>query len=349
MAIRSDEITSIIKSATKASTRPPRRTVGTVVEVGDGIAQIYGLDGALSSELLEFPNGVRGMALNLEEETVGASSGDANDRGRRYRQDDGQGRRGAAGQALLAGSDPLGRPLDDKARSIREDPAGQRIAPGVSSASRSTRRSRLIKAIDALIPISAASASSSSATARRARRPSPSTRYQPEGQRPVCIYVAIGQKPRRSPPRSPRSRSTARWSTRSSSSPGRGSRPAPVPAPYSGVPSARRSWRSASDRRAHRQDALCVYDDLSKHAWAYREMSLVLPARPRGLPGRRVLLPAGSRAGGTDEHRGGGSLTAPPTIETGRRRVGVHRRTPSRSPTARSSRTDLRNAGQRPA
>ncbi|MDX6586718.1 MAG: F-type H+/Na+-transporting ATPase subunit alpha, partial [Solirubrobacterales bacterium] len=73
MAIRSDEITSIIKSAIDSfEAGVETRNVGTVVEVGDGIAQIYGLDAALASEMLEFPNGVMGMALNLEEETVGA-------------------------------------------------------------------------------------------------------------------------------------------------------------------------------------------------------------------------------------------------------------------------------------
>ena len=73
MAIRSDEITSIIKSAIDSfDSGAETRSVGTVVEVGDGIAQIYGLSGALSSELLEFPGGLMGMALNLEEETVGA-------------------------------------------------------------------------------------------------------------------------------------------------------------------------------------------------------------------------------------------------------------------------------------
>src|SRR6476661_9136473 len=73
MAIRSDEITSIIKSAIDDfDSGVETRSVGTVVEVGDGIAQIYGLSGALASELLEFPNGIMGMAFNLEEETVGA-------------------------------------------------------------------------------------------------------------------------------------------------------------------------------------------------------------------------------------------------------------------------------------
>ncbi|MEO8274231.1 MAG: F0F1 ATP synthase subunit alpha, partial [Chloroflexota bacterium] len=73
MAIKSDEIVNIIKSAIDTfDATAETRNVGTVVEVGDGIAQIYGLEGALASELLEFPGGVMGMALNLEEETVGA-------------------------------------------------------------------------------------------------------------------------------------------------------------------------------------------------------------------------------------------------------------------------------------
>src|SRR4051812_16263878 len=73
MAIKSDEIVNIIKSAIdRFDAESETRTVGTVVEVGDGIAQIYGLEDALASELLEFPGGVMGMALNLEEETVGA-------------------------------------------------------------------------------------------------------------------------------------------------------------------------------------------------------------------------------------------------------------------------------------
>ena len=98
MAIRSDEITSIIKSAIDSfDSGVETRSVGTVVEVGDGIAQIYGLDDALASEMLEFPDGVMGMALNLEEETVGAvllGKGGV-DKGRRHGQDDRSSRRGA--------------------------------------------------------------------------------------------------------------------------------------------------------------------------------------------------------------------------------------------------------------
>src|SRR6266513_6240754 len=120
MAIRSDEITSIIKSSIDSfDAGIESRSVGTVVEVGDGIAQIYGLDGALASEMLEFPGGVMGMALNLEEETVGAvilgesqmiKEGDTVKTTGRVVEV-------PVGQALLGRVvDPLGKPLDDKGR-----------------------------------------------------------------------------------------------------------------------------------------------------------------------------------------------------------------------------------------
>src|ERR671910_3338027 len=118
MAIRSDEIISIIKSAIDSFDETTEtRSVGTVIEVGDGIAQVYGLEGALASELLEFPGGVRGMALNLEEETVGAVVlGDAT----AIKEGDTVKTTGRVvevpvGAALLGRVvDPLGRPLDDK-------------------------------------------------------------------------------------------------------------------------------------------------------------------------------------------------------------------------------------------
>src|SRR6201990_1987008 len=117
MAIRSDEITSIIKSSIDSfDAATETRSVGTVVEVGDGIAQIYGLDGALASELLEFPGGIRGMALNLEEETVGAVIlGDYTG----IKEGDTVKTTGSVvevpvGAALIGRVvDPLGRPLDD--------------------------------------------------------------------------------------------------------------------------------------------------------------------------------------------------------------------------------------------
>src|SRR3990172_3524820 len=118
MAIRSEDITTIIKSAIdQFDAGAETRSVGTVVEVGDGIAQVYGLEGALASELLEFPGGVMGMALNLEEETVGAVIlGDF----KQIKEGDQVKTTGRVvevpvGAALIGRVvDPLGRPIDDK-------------------------------------------------------------------------------------------------------------------------------------------------------------------------------------------------------------------------------------------
>src|SRR5690349_12084717 len=136
MAIKSDEIVNIIKSAIDTfDADAETRNVGTVVEVGDGIAQIYGLEGALSQELLEFPGGIMGMALNLEEETVGAVIlGDASG----IKEGDTVKTTGRVvevpvGQALLGRVvDPLGKPLDDKGpiKATASRPV-ERIAPGV--------------------------------------------------------------------------------------------------------------------------------------------------------------------------------------------------------------------------
>ena len=148
MAIRSDEIVSIIKSAIdQFDDATETRSVGTVVEYGDGIAQIYGLSDALSQELLEFPGGVMGMALNLAEETVGAVIlGDASD----IKEGDtvkttgrvagGAGRPGACSAAWSIRS---GARSTTRARSRHPQPARSSGSPPASScASRSTRRSR---------------------------------------------------------------------------------------------------------------------------------------------------------------------------------------------------------------
>src|SRR3989449_4178791 len=118
MAIKSDEIISIIKSAIEGFDETTEsRSVGTVVEVGDGIAQIYGLEGALASEMLEFPGGVMGMALNLEEETVGAvilGNAAAIKEGDTVKTT-GRVVEVPVGAALLGRVvDALGRPIDDK-------------------------------------------------------------------------------------------------------------------------------------------------------------------------------------------------------------------------------------------
>ncbi|HSS36656.1 MAG TPA: F0F1 ATP synthase subunit alpha, partial [Patescibacteria group bacterium] len=136
MAIRSDEIISIIRSAIDSFDQGAEtRSVGTVVEVGDGIAQIYGLEGALSSELLEFPGGVMGMALNLEEETVGAvilGNSTAIKEGDTVKTT-GRVVEVPVGPELLGRVvDPLGRPLDDKGPiNAKKTRPVERIAPGV--------------------------------------------------------------------------------------------------------------------------------------------------------------------------------------------------------------------------
>src|SRR6185503_4753269 len=143
MAIRSDEIVNIIKSAIDTfDADAETRNVGTVVEVGDGIAQIYGLAGALSSELLEFPGGVMGMALNLEEEMVGAVIlGDST----AIKEGDTVKTTGRVvevpvGQALLGRVvDPLGRPIDGKGPIAA---TARRARPRSRSTRSSTRRAR---------------------------------------------------------------------------------------------------------------------------------------------------------------------------------------------------------------
>src|ERR1044072_2927730 len=136
MAIRSEDITTIIKSAIdQFDAGVEMRSVGTVVEVGDGIAQVYGLAGALASELLEFPGGVMGMALNLEEETVGAVIlGDAT----AIKEGDTVKTTGRVvevpvGQALMGRVvDPRARPPDDKGPiDTKKTRPVERIAPGV--------------------------------------------------------------------------------------------------------------------------------------------------------------------------------------------------------------------------
>src|SRR5947207_4191183 len=201
MAIRSDEITSIIKSAIgTCDAGAETRTVGTVVEVGDGIAQIYGLSGALASELLEFPGGIRGMALNLEEETVGAVIlGDAD----KIKEGDTVKTTGRVvevpvGQALLGRVvDPLGRPLDDKGP-IKTDKTRvvERIAPGVIvRKSVDTPVQTGIKAIDALIPIGRGQRELIIGDRQTGKSAiAVDTIINQKGKGLVCIYVAIGQK-----------------------------------------------------------------------------------------------------------------------------------------------------------
>ena len=316
MAIRSDEITSIIKSAIDDfDSGVETRSVGTVVEVGDGIAQIYGLSGALSSELLEFPDGLMGMALNLEEETVGAvilGNATAIKEGDTVKTT-GRVVEVPVGAALLGRVvDPLGRPLDDKGpiATTATRPV-ERIAPGVIVRQGvDTPVQTGVKAIDALIPIGRGQRELIIGDRQTGKTAiCLDTIINQKGKGLVCIYVAIGQK-----------LSTVANTVAILEQYGAmeytivvvagAEDPAPLQylAPYSGVAMGEEVMENGVEvpDQGLVKDALCVYDDLSKHAWAYREMALLL-RRPPGreaYPGDVFYLhqPA-PRAGGADERR----------------------------------------------
>ena len=364
MAIRSDEITSIIKSAIdQFDAGVETRSVGTVVEVGDGIAQIYGLADALSSEMLEFPGGVMGMALNLEEETVGAvilGESSAIKEGDTVKTT-GRVVEVPVGQALLGRVvDPLGRPLDDKGpiSGAKTRPV-ERIAPGVIvRQSVDTPVQTGVKAIDALIPIGRGQRELIIGDRQTGKTAiAIDTIINQKGKGLVCIYVAIGQK-----------LSTVANTVAILEQYGAmehtivvvagAEEPAPLQylAPYSGVAMGEEVMEVGVQIDGQTvKDALCVYDDLSKHAWAYREMALLL-RRPPGreaYPGDVFYLHSRllERAARMSDENGGGSLTALPIIETQAGDVSAYIPTNVISITDGQIflETDLFNAGQRPA
>src|SRR6187401_791085 len=330
MAIRSEEITTILKAAIdQFDSGVETRSVGTVVEVGDGIAQIYGLSGALASELLEFPNGLRGLALNLEEETVGAvilGNATAIKEGDTVKTT-GRVVEVPVGAALLGRVvNPLGNPLDDKGpiATTATRPV-ERIAPGVIvRKSVDTPVQTGIKAIDALIPIGRGQRELIIGDRQTGKTAiAIDTIINQKGKGLVCIYVAIGQK-----------LSTVANTVAVLEANGAmehtivvvagAEDPAPLQylAPYSGVAMGEEVMENGVEVAGQGlvKDALCVYDDLSKHAWAYREMSLLL-RRPPGreaYPGDVFYLHSRllERAARMSDENGGGSLTALPIIET---------------------------------
>jgi F-type H+-transporting ATPase subunit alpha len=356
MAIRSDEITSIIRSEIKGFDEGADVAgVGTIVEVGDGIAQIYGLSGALASELLEFPGGVMGMAFNLEEETVGAlilgdytglKEGDqVKTTGRVVEV--------PVGDALIGRVvNPLGEPIDGKgpidttsARPV------ERIAPGVIVRQPvDTPVQTGIKAIDAMIPIGRGQRELIIGDRQTGKTAvAVDTIINQQGQDLICIYVAIGQK------LSTVAQVVAQLEERGAMEhtivvAAAASDPAPLQflAPYAGV-------AMGEEFLDNGRDALCVYDDLSKHAWAYRQVSLLM-RRPPGreaYPGdifyahSRLL----ERAARLNKQNGGGSLTALPIIETQAGDVSAYIPTNVISITDGQIflQSDLFNQGQRPA
>ena len=356
MAIRSDEITSIIRGEIKGfEAGADIAGVGTIVEVGDGIAQIYGLSGALASELLEFPNGIMGMAFNLEEETVGALIlGDYTS----LKEGDQVKTTGRVvevpvGDALIGRVvNPLGQPIDGKGPiETKTTRPVERIAPGVIVRQPvDTPVQTGIKAIDSMIPIGRGQRELIIGDRQTGKTAiAIDTIINQKGQDLVCIYVAIGQK------QSTVAQVVAQLEERGAMEhtivvAAAASDPAPLQflAPYAGV-------AMGEEFLDNGRDALCVYDDLSKHAWAYRQVSLLM-RRPPGreaYPGdifyahSRLL----ERAARLNKENGGGSLTALPVIETQAGDVSAYIPTNVISITDGQIflQTDLFNQGQRPA
>ena len=294
--------------------------VGTVVEVGDGIARIQGLQGAQYNELLQFPHGIMGLALNLEEDTVGAPiMGDANaikegdtvrSTGRIIETPVGE---GLIGRVV----DPLGKPLDGKGPiTASGSRAIERIAPNVvTRKSVDTPVQTGIKPIDAMIPIGRGQREliiGDRSTGKTAI--AIDTIINQKGQDLICVYVAIGQKQGKvaqvlaSLEEHGAMEHTLVVTANASD-------PAPLQyiAPYAGC-------AMAEEFMDQGKDALIIYDDLTKHAWAYRQLSLLLrrPAGREAYPGDIFYLHSRllERAAKMAPDFGGGSLTALPIIET---------------------------------
>jgi F-type H+-transporting ATPase subunit alpha len=319
--IKADEITQIIRQQIEHFDRSVTvAEVGTVVSVGDGVARIHGLDRVMSGELLELPYEVAGLALNLEEDQVSAvllgdytriEEGDTVKRTRRIMSV-------PVGEALIGRVvDALGRPIDDRGAIVTEDyNPMERQAPGVVD--RYPVREPLqtgIKAIDAMIPIGRGQRELIIGDRQTGKTAiALDTIINQGGADVICIYVAIGQK-----------RSTVAQVVKTLEEhdamkysivvAATSSDPAPMQylAPYSGCA----IGEYFRDRGQH---VLCIYDDLSKHAVSYREISLLL-RRPPGreaYPGDVFYLHSRllERAAKLNNELGGGSLTALPIIET---------------------------------
>ena len=356
MAVRGQDIASIIKQQIQQyGTAATMVDVGTVVEIGDGIARVHGLAGVSNGELVEFPGGIQGMALNLEEETVGIVIF-----GEDFRIKEGDEVRATGrvaevpvGDALIGRVvDSLGRPLDGKGpiKATTTRPV-ERIAPDVVSRSAVNRPVQTgIKVIDAMIPIGRGQREliiGDRSTGKSAI--AIDTIINQKGGDLICIYVAIGQKASKVVQTTALlEQYGAMEHTIVVAANASDSAAMQYMAPYSGC-------TMGEEFMAQGKDALIIYDDLSKHAWAYRQMSLLL-RRPPGreaYPGDLFYLHSRllERAARVNDEHGGGSLTALPIIETQAGDVSAYVPTNVISITDGQIylESDLFNAGTRPA
>jgi F-type H+-transporting ATPase subunit alpha len=319
--IRADEITSILRQEIEHYEKAiDVSEVGSVISVGDGIARIHGLEKVMAGELIEFPHDVAGIAMNLEEDQVGAvllgdyteiKEGDEVKRTRRIMSV-------PVGDALIGRVvDALGVPIDGKGPILTTqfNPV-ERLAPGVVARQPVKEPMQTgIKAIDAMIPIGRGQRELIIGDRQTGKTAiALDTIINQKGGDMICIYVAVGQK-----------RSTVAQVVKTLEDAGAmaytivvaatASDPAPMQyiAPFSGT-------AMGEFFRDNGKHALCIYDDLSKHAAAYREISLLL-RRPPGreaYPGDVFYLHSRllERAAKLSNAHGAGSLTALPFIET---------------------------------
>ncbi len=321
MAINANEIADILrKQIAEYGSQPQAQSMGTVTQVGDGIAQVHGLSEAMSGELVEFGNGTMGLVLNLELETVGiVILGGADD----IREGDsvrctGRIAEVPVGEALLGRTvDALGRAIDGKGPiTASQFRPVERVAPGITARQSVNRplQTGLIS-IDSIIPIGRGQRELIIGDRQTGKTAiAIDTIINQRGGDVICIYVGIGQK-----------LGTIAQIVGTLAEHGAldytivisasASDPAPLQylAPYAGC-------AIGEEFMEQGRDVLIVYDDLSKHAWAYRQLSLLL-RRPPGreaYPGDVFYLHSRllERSARLSDANGGGSLTALPIIET---------------------------------
>ena len=322
MKIKTDEITSVLKQEiSKFDTNLDLAEVGEIISVGDGIVRIYGLDKVMFNEMLEFEDGTLGLAFNLEENSVGAVVlGEFAQLREGFRVK----RLGRVldipvGEAMLGRIvDAMGRPVDGKGPvNTSESRPIEIIAPGIAKRQPVTEPMQTgIKAVDAMIPVGRGQREliiGDRGTGKTAI--AIDTIINQKGQDVICVYVAIGQKASKvaSTYEKLEKLGCTDYTIIVSAS---ASDPAPMQylAPYAGAAMAEYFMYDKG------KATLCIYDDLTKQANAYREMSLLL-RRPPGreaFPGdvfyahSRLL----ERAAKLSDKEGGGSMTALPIIET---------------------------------